>query len=124
MNSLEDISNLLEKYSKKVTDEVHKIVMKDAREARKDLVASSPKGGGRYARSWSVRDDSDGVAVNVTIYNKVPGLPHLLEFGHVLRNGTGRNLGSVSAREHIASVNDALQKKVVEDIVKKVGELK
>jgi hypothetical protein len=54
----------------------------------------------------------------VIIYNEHPGLPHLLEYGHVSRNGTGRTYGEVPGHEHIQPVEEEMvrdfERKVVE----------
>lgn len=123
-NQIGDISEILEKYSKEVTEKVDEIIKKDMDEARKELSATSPRGeSGKYARSWSVKNDGSKLAPSYVIYNREPGLPHLLERGHLVSNGTGRIVGSASAHEHIASVDEKVQRKVAEDIERMISSI-
>lgn len=63
---------------------------------------------GKYAKGWAMQTTQSRTGTTVTIYNKQPGLPHLLEYGHVTRNGTGRTYPRTPAHEHIKPVADEL----------------
>lgn len=63
---------------------------------------------GEYARGWTYEVNEKRLWTEVTIYNNHPALPHLLEYGHVTRNGTGRTFPRTPAHEHIAPVADEL----------------
>ena len=119
--AFEQVTELLEQYSKDVTEEMHAVFKKEASKARSELKAASPRDSGDYAAGWAVMDESTRLTVNYTVYNKTPGLPHLLEFGHTIRNGTGRSFGHGGARPHIAKVNDELQKTVISELEKAVS---
>lgn len=57
-----------------------------------------------YASGWTSQFEEKRYSAQGVIYNKtVPGLPHLLENGHALRNG-GRSKGI----PHIAPVSEKL----------------
>ena len=58
---------------------------------------------GDYARSWKVKKTSENATgIVYTIYSTKPGLPHLLENGHVIKNQTGKVIGKrAPARPHI-----------------------
>lgn len=114
------IPEILDKYSAEVQMTVAATLKKDVQEARNELKSVSPKRTGKYAGGWSVKEESTRFTNTFVIYNKTPGLPHLLEFGHVIRNGTGRSFGHGGARPHMAAVNDALMEKVRADIEKAV----
>lgn len=121
-NGLADqVTDLLEKYSKNVTEEMHNVFKKEAAKARSELKAASPRDSGQYVAGWAIKDESTRLTVDYTIYNRTPGLPHLLEFGHVIRNGTGRTFGSAPSHPHIASVNDELQNTVISELEKAVA---
>ena len=82
-------------------------------------VDASRKTTGDYAKGWKVDVNRGRLGTTVTIYNeKKPGLTHLLEHGHVTRNGTKRTYPDTPAHEHIKPVADELvstfQKKVVD----------
>lgn len=120
----EQVFKSLMLYSEKINDEVHATIKKAAQKAKKDVSAASPKGPNGYAKSWAIKDESTRITSDFKIYNKLSGLPHLLEFGHVIRNGTGRSFGFGGARPHIAAVNDELQTtvyKMIEQVIKETG---
>lgn len=59
-----------------------------------------------YDSGWTSRYETGRFSQQGIIYNaKVPGLPHLLEYGHALRGG-GRS--STSAFPHIAPVEEKI----------------
>lgn len=61
-------------------------------------------GTGTYSKGWTSRYEDGRVSKQGIIYNdKEPGLPHLLEHGHALRNG-GRSKGVA----HIAPVEEKI----------------
>ncbi len=64
--------------------------------------------GSPYSADWTHDDlQVDRVRVKRVVYNDGHArLTHLLEKGHVSKNGTGRTFGSVSAYPHIKGVND------------------
>jgi len=73
---------------------------------------------GEYSRDWDSvmertgRFTSTAIVYNVDNYR----LTHLLEFGHVIRNGTKRSFGNAPAYPHIAPVNDWAQEEVIRQI--------
>lgn len=101
-----DIQKILEDYNEDVQnlskEAVRKIGQKGAQALRS---ASGVFGGtGKYASGWSSKVEENRMGAKATLYNaKVPGLPHLLEFGHAMRNG-----GRVSGKVHIKPVEDEL----------------
>lgn len=74
----------------------------------------------KYAKTWTSKFESKKFYSTGIIYNKQAGLPHLLENGHVLRNGTGRTFGRVEGREHIAKVERELQRLYEEEVLSKL----
>ena len=57
-----------------------------------------------YASGWTSRYETERYSQQGIIYNaKAPGLPHLLEHGHALRNG-----GRSRSFPHIAPVEDKI----------------
>lgn len=73
---------------------------------------NTPKGS--YKRSWTytVTKERGKIEVNVHSKNKNYRLTHLLENGHVLRDGTGRKVGEAKAFPHIGIANEHAEKKV------------
>lgn len=113
------ISSVLAEYVDDVnrsSQECVKEVTKAGARAVKQAAQSSFDGK-EYAQGWTSRvDDTRFGAVGVIYNQKQPGLPHLLEYGHVSRNGTGRTFGTVKGVEHIAPV----EQKIVEEFEQKI----
>ena len=104
------VGDILEKFSQEVGLILDDTIQEVAKEARKEVAASSP-GSGKYAKGWRVENTGTRIAPGSTIYNARPGLPHLLEFGHALRGG-----GRTTAQPHVAPVNDQLAEKIEDKI--------
>ena len=96
-----DISDISAEIAKTLTDEYAdaqdeiNIAAEDtAKELCANLKASSPKRTGKYAKGWAVTHEGN----TFTVHNKTrPTLTHILENGHLKRNG-----GRVSGQPHIA----------------------
>lgn len=62
---------------------------------------------GRYGSGWTSTTETGRLSAQGWIYNKkYPGLPHLLEYGHATKNGTGRVYPDTPGREHIKPVEE------------------
>ena len=88
-----------------------------AKEAAQKLKNTSPKKTGEYSSGWATKKQGE---TDVVVYNqKAPGLTHLLENGHVIRNKKG-TFGRASAHKHIKPVeewaNEELPRRILEDI--------
>lgn len=118
----EQVIEMLEKYYYNLNEDIHRALKQEMQKARKEVSAASPKRTGKYAAGWSVKDESTKITTDFKIYNKLPGLPHLLEFGHVIRNGTERNMGEAPAYPHIAAVNESLHTNALRAIEKAIRE--
>jgi hypothetical protein len=100
----EDVKSNLDEATKKVMKEGVKLLRSES----KAKFGTSDKRDKKYATSWTTQFETGRMSTQGTIYNTEAGLPHLLENGHVSRNGTGRTLGSVKGREHIAPVDEKI----------------
>ena len=97
-----------------------------ARQAAKRLKDTSPKGkNGKYAKGWRAKIEQGRVNVGATVYGEsgTYQLAHLLEFGHVTRNGTGRIYPDTPAHPHIEAVNDWATEKAYNDIMDRLESL-
>ena len=111
MESVEvQMAKILEEYSLEVERAAREAAKEAAELTVRQLKASSPKKakrGGRYARGWTMKKESDGVITGYVVYNGTsPGLTHVLENGHVARNQFG-SYGRVRAIKHIGPAADA-----------------
>lgn len=101
-----DIQKILDDYNEDVQNLSKEAVRKIGQKGAQALQSASGifKGTGKYASGWSSKVEETRMGAKATLYNaKVPGLPHLLEFGHAMRGG-----GRVSGKVHIKPVEDEL----------------
>ena len=96
---------ILNEYEEFTVHTVREATQKIAKEGVKALKSSSGAfgGSGKYARGWTSTSEGGRLDTTVTIHNRTPGLPHLLENGHAKRGG-----GRVAGRVHIAPVESKL----------------
>lgn len=112
-----NLEKILKEYSESVDKDLEKTTKKVTQQGVKALQQESASkfGGGRYAKGWTSQFERKRYMYQGTIYNKTPGLPHLLEKPHAKRNG-GRTTGN----PHIAPVEekviDAMEKAVKNDL--------
>ena len=106
------IGQILDEYERLADSVVEKASRKTARDAVQKLKNTSPKRSGEYASGWTSRKQGKGMVV----YNrKAPGLTHLLENGHVVRNKYG-TFGRAPAHKHIAPVADEASSEFEENV--------
>lgn len=116
-----ELTRVIALYNQEVQEAVANSVTAIAKEGRAKVKQNSPKRTGAYAKGWAVSNEYKKGKQQVRIYNKTKyQLAHLLENGHVVRNGTGRigpgKKTSVAGNPHIAPVNDWAQQEVVSAI--------
>ncbi|MBP5431614.1 HK97 gp10 family phage protein [Ruminococcus sp.] len=118
----DQLTEALVNYCKGYTEEIKEIVGAGIEtigaEAVEEVKALAPvyTGGykgftkGAYRRSWSYIIEKSNGNINVTVYAKGKHyrLTHLLENGHLNRDGTTRS----RAIPHISTANDSAQQKV------------
>lgn len=107
------VRDLLSKYGNQVYDVLKDCVEEVSEEAVEKLqsVSHFAPGGhpsGEYSKSWKQEEVKAGrLSTRRVIHNEEHyRLTHLLEKGHVSRNGTHRTFGRVKAYPHIAPVNE------------------
>lgn len=107
-----------EEYTEEIKETVEEGIIDIGQEATAEIRAIAPvyegpnknTSKGAYKRSWTYRVDRERGKINVTVYAKNPHyrLTHLLENGHLNRDGTTRS----RAIPHISIVNNLAEKKV------------
>lgn len=125
-SSLLDINDILNDYSHDIQDEITEEAIRIAKDGQYKLKKTSPinkkstSHKGRYAKGWRVKIEKGRGFVNCTIYNATDyQLTHLLENGHLTRNGK-----KTTPIKHIEPVHDECCdefEKSVENIVKSGG---
>lgn len=117
------VADLLKEYGDECTDIIKEVAPKFAKEAVSELKSASPKkasgrNAGRYARGWKVDTQPTRTGITATAYNATDyQLTHLLENGHVTRNG-----GRTRAITHIAPINDKIQDEFIKEIERRLSE--
>ena len=108
----ENIEKIIKELQSDVSQALEKISKDVAKEGIAKLKSDSPKRSGTYAKGWGQTKNKDSIIIN----NKKRGnITHLLEKGHVKRNG-----GRVAPRKHIEPVDEWIQKELVSRIEKEL----
>lgn len=113
-----EIDKILDDYKDQVTDGVQDAVVavtKAGAKAVKGEAQGHVGGTGKYAKGWTSTVEKDRLGAKGVIYNKTPGLPHLLENDHALRGG-GRYISK--DHKHIKPVEEKVIKQFEEKVVK------
>ena len=107
------LERVLQDFTKEEEDIVYKCIGKAAKFAKREIIANAPELSGDYKRGWTVRTTRKHGSVESVIYNKdKPGLTHILEKSHVIKNknGTyGRTSPGHGQVEHIGPARDAAE---------------
>lgn len=107
LNVTLSLEKILGEYVEEVDDTVQAVFMTVAKEARQQLKENSPKSernGRHYADGWTIQNDRKTKTIHV--YNKTkPGLTHLLENGHSVRNQFG-TWSVYRGKKHIEPVEE------------------
>lgn len=124
------IAEILNKYGEAVYDVLSESIDEvagDAVDKLKSVSSFAPRGhpSGQYSASWASETvTKKRVYTKKVVHNEEHyRLTHLLEKGHVNRNGTGRSYGRTPAYPHIAPVNEWANQelpKVVEGKLKRI----
>jgi len=124
------INRILKRYADDLGDEIDKIATSMGREGAKAINAKAmetfpvkgrePSEKREYEKSWTYQKETTRFETVVTIYSKKPSLAHLLEKGHVSRNGTKRTFGRVDGYPHIAPVAEELERRFEQEVIAKI----
>lgn len=110
-NLSEEIQKILSSYDDDVNKNLKEISKKVAKKGAQKLNAASKKavgGSGKYAKGWGVTEESTRVSSTAVIHHKtMPGLPHLLEHGHIAVVN-GRRVGQAKSHQHILPIEEEL----------------
>lgn len=124
-NLASEILTELETYTESVGEAADRAVVEVAKEANKKLRATRSVQGSNvwheYPYGWKTktkkkRGKTEAVVWNAQHYR----LTHLLENGHVIKNGTGRTYGRTRSFEHIGPVNKEAQEKLEQAIMEAI----
>lgn len=123
-NFSEVVNHILDNYNNDVFYEVSEAIDEVSKEAVRKLKKESKAqfGDGEYAKGWMRTLEKGRLRVAATVHGKKPTyqLAHLLEKGHVTRNGTGRTYTPTPAHPHIEAVNQWAQDEVLDRAISKL----
>ena len=112
-----ELERVLNEFSDAVREEIDKTATTVARKGANELKKTSPKSkrvrSGTYASGWGVSTRGRSKVIH---NKKNPGLPHLLEFGHLTRNGRSRT----RAIPHIKPVEVKVNKEFEDELKRKI----
>lgn len=124
------ISRILKRYADDLGEELDKVATSMGREGAKAINAKAmetfpvndrkPSENREYEKSWTFAKETTRFETVVTIYSKKPSLAHLLEKGHVSRNGTKRTFGRVDGYPHITPVAEELERRFEQEVLAKI----
>lgn len=107
-----DIATILDDYSKNLYEEMENASIEVANKGKDKLKQTSPKKTGKYRRGWRVKTTSNLKSFESIIYNGTNWqLTHLLEKGHVNRNGS-----RTAPRVHIRPVEQECIDEYYQDV--------
>ena len=125
-----EILKEMELYTDNVSAAVSKAVDDIAVDSMRKLQATRSAHGSnvwkRYPLGWTIKRKMPTKGKNkgrktAIVYNRDHyRLTHLLENGHVIKNGTGRTYGRTRSFEHIGPVNEEAQKRLEEAIMEAI----
>lgn len=122
------VDSVLKEYGDEAYDVMEVCIEEVADEATDKLRAVNHfknDGTGAYAGSW-INDEISKTVLSVkrAVHNEEHyRLTHLLEKGHVIKNGTGREYGKTDAYPHIGPVNDWVQTELVRKVKQKLEQM-
>lgn len=112
-----EVDKILEEYGNSVQENLTEIVTEMGKKGAAAVRSSakSVQKGKRYPGTWKSEVEAGRLYSESIIYSQKPGLPHLLEFGHALRNG-----GRTAARPHIKPVEEQIIKEFESKVKRKL----
>ena len=119
------IMDMLTEYGDDVTGNMEKIVetmgKKGKQALRKESRRALKTDTGEYASGWQVKIEKGRLKTTATIYNDHPALPHLLEYGHEVKNQkNGPVIGQAAPHPHIEPVEKELVEAFEREVLRKL----
>jgi hypothetical protein len=111
----DEIAKRLKQYTKEVTEEIKIAQVDVAKDLKNTLEIKSPERLGSYKKGWRIKKVKNALVIhNKTDYQ----LTHLLEHGHVTRDGSTRTkekphirpAEEVAIRDYLDRIEEAIKK--------------
>lgn len=120
----EDMRKILDEYQDDVKGNMSEIVAQSAKKGaqamRKASKQATKSRTGDYAKGWTSQVNQGRLFTTAVIFNNHPALPHLLEYGHVTRNGTGRTFPATPGRKHIEPIAEEITQTFIKEVQSKL----
>ena len=119
-----EITKIFKTWSDYAVEQTNEAVKEVAKESRDELkTAGAFKNiSGKYRKGWKITFQEFRYGLEATVHNKVYPLTHLLESGHA-KYLWGKQTGEeVKAFPHIEQVNEEAQKRLEEEIARRLSE--
>ena len=101
---LQEYGEEVEEMTKEVADKLGKAAADTVKQNAQTKLKNKPK---TYHKGWTYTPQHTNLGAHGWVHNKTDyQLAHLLEKGHVTRNGTGRTYKPTPAYPHIKEVDD------------------
>lgn len=116
----EEIQKIMEQYGDDIDRNISEAVKAVTKAGVKAIKAGSRaeyNRTGKYAKGWTSKVTEGRLETEGVIYNKNPGLPHLLEHGHLNRNGKRT---FVEGNKHIKPVETQVIEQFEEKVVRSI----
>ena len=105
------LTSAFQQFADGLTAELEDGLSQIGRDTAAELRSTSPVGkSGKYRRGWKVSKDKYRGSFTVSVHNRQYSLVHLLENGHLNRDGTSRS----KAFPHVAPAQANAERKVDE----------
>lgn len=118
------VDDFMRSYKNEVVEAGYEVIPKVAKEAAAKLRSESRAqfGRGKYASGWKSRNEKGRLTVVSKVYGEsgTYQLAHLLEHGHVTRNGKNRVYPRTPAHVHIEPVEQWATDKAYNDLMDKL----
>ncbi len=117
-NELEDaLSSVLDNYATDLREAINADTEAAAQKLRKAIAADAPVGTGKLKKSWKIsREYLGGIDLKTIIHSSDYRKAHLLENGHLTRNGVTRTKATYYVGRNTEQVLDEYEKNVAETI--------
>lgn len=112
------INDILEEYGQEASEAIAKASKTVAKDVVKELKKGGKyKGGEKFNAGWTTATQKSRLGDTTVVYNKtMPGLAHLLEFGHAVAGG-----GRSEAFNFIAPVADTVEDRFLDEFEHNIG---
>lgn len=118
-----EITKIVKYWSDEVNEEVSEAIIEVANDSKDRLKVEGDfqNRSGKYRKGWQIEIEEQRLGLVAIVHNRLFQLTHLLESGHA-KWLWGRNTGQeVQAFPHIEKVNEEAQKRVEEEIKRRLS---